>query len=130
MYRTSSYLVKTFKLLGIEFDSDLARMDTNFQAKIEEIRRLYNCWLYRHLTPLGRVTVIKSLALSKLTHVVLVCPHMAQEYVKELEKMSFSFLWKGKPDRIKRSIVVCPYEKGGLKVPKILIFLKDLIPNS
>ena len=51
---------------------------------------------------------------------------MAQEYVKELEKMSFSFLWKGKPDRIKRSIVVCPYEKGGLKVPKISIFWDSL----
>ena len=28
----------SFRLLGIDFDSDLAEMDTNFRKKIEEIR--------------------------------------------------------------------------------------------
>ena len=95
-------------------------------TKLDEISKLYKCWLYRHLTPLGRITVIKSLALSKLTHVVLVCPHMTEKYVVELEKMTFNFLWKGKPDRIKRVTVVNPYEKGGLKAPKISIFWDSL----
>ena len=33
-----------FKLLGIDFDSDLAKMDSNFRKKIEEIRKLFNIW--------------------------------------------------------------------------------------
>ena len=64
-----------FTLLGIELDSDLAKMDTNFRKKMDEIEGLYKSWLYRNLTPMGKITVIKSLALSKLSHVVLVCPH-------------------------------------------------------
>ena len=65
-----------FRLLGIDFDSDLAHMDTNFKTKIEDIKKLFKSWLFRHLTPYGRVTIIKSMALSKLSHVALVCPHM------------------------------------------------------
>ena len=49
-----------------------------------------------------------------------------EKYVVELEKMTFNFLWKGKPDRIKRVTVVNSYEKGGLKAPKISIFWDSL----
>ena len=39
----------TFSLLGVDFDSDLANMDTNFREKMDEIKKLYNSWLYRHI---------------------------------------------------------------------------------
>ena len=115
-----------FTLLGIDFDSDLAEMDTNFRKKLEEIKNLYKNWLYRHLTPFGRVTVIKSLAMSKLTHVVLVCPHISSGSMHELVTCSFNFLWKGKPDRLKRNEVMQPYEKGGLNMPEIQCFWDSL----
>ena len=115
-----------FRLLGIDFDSDLAQMDTNFRTKLQDIGKLYNCWLYRHLTPIGRITVIKSMALSKLSHVVLVCPHISPNVLKELTLMSFKFLWRNKPDRMKRIDVVLPYEKGGLNMPDIETFWSSL----
>ena len=31
-----------FTLLGIDFDSDLARMDSNFRKKIDSIKNIYN----------------------------------------------------------------------------------------
>ena len=77
-------------------------MDTNFRTKLDQIEGLYKSWLYRKLTPLGKVTVIKSMALSKLSHVVLVCPHLGKEKLDVLIKMSFNFLWSNKPDRVKR----------------------------
>jgi hypothetical protein len=43
-----------FRLLGVDFDSDLAIMDNNFRTKTEEIDKLFKCWLYRHLTPLSK----------------------------------------------------------------------------
>ena len=115
-----------FKLLGIDFDCDLARMDSNFRKKIEEIRKLFNCWLYRHLTPFGRVTIIKTLALSKLTRVALVAPHAETQIIQELESMCFRFLWKNKPDRLKRTKAVLPCEKGGLKMLKLESFWDSL----
>ena len=34
-----------FRLLGIDFDSSLTKMDRNLETKIEEIRKLFNCWI-------------------------------------------------------------------------------------
>ena len=115
-----------FTLLGIEFDADLANIDTNFRKKFEDIKSIYNSWLYRHLSPLGRITVIKSLALSKLSSVVLVCPHISPNVLKELTNISYQFLWKNKPDRMKRVEAMLPLEKGGLNMPSISDFWKSL----
>ena len=110
---------KQFRLLGIDFDADLSKMDTNFKTKMEEIKKLYKSWLYRSLTPIGRITIIKTMALPKLSHVVLVCPHMTDPFLKELESVSYKFLWKNKPDRMKRLHATLPYGKGGLNMPDI-----------
>ena len=115
-----------FTLLGIELDSDLAKMDTNFRKKMDEIEGLYKSWLYRNLTPMGKITVIKSLALSKLSHVVLVCPHLGDNMVKSLTKISFQFLWSNKPDRMKQTEAVLPISLGGLNMPDIGAFWDSL----
>ena len=111
-----------FRLLGIDFDSDLAHMDRNFTNKIEEIDKLFKCWLYRKLTPIGKITIIKSLALSKLSHVAMVCPLLDHSLLTKLKNMSFNFLWNGKPDRMKRTESCLPAEKGGLSMPDIEAF--------
>ena len=115
-----------FTLLGIDFDADLPNIDTNFRKKFEDIKSIYNSWLYRHLSPLGRVTVIKALALSKLSSVVMVCPHISPNLLKELTSISFKFLWKNKPDRMKRIEAKLPLDKGGLNMPDISNFWKSL----
>ena len=115
-----------FRLLGIDFDSDLALMDNNFQNKLHEIDKLFRCWKYRQLSPLGRITVIKSMALSKLSHVAMVCPLADPNILKELKTMAYNFLWKNKPDRIKRSEAELPIEKGGLNMPDIETFWSSL----
>ena len=115
-----------FRLLGIDFDSDLACMDTNFRNKIEEIDKLYKCWLYRNLTPFGKITIIKSLALSKLSHVAMVCPLVDKSLLTKLKNMTFNFLWNGKPDRMKRTESGLPSEKGGLNMPDIEAFWASL----
>ena len=115
-----------FRLLGIDFDSDLAFMDSNFRDKIEEIEKLFKCWLYRNLTPFGKITIIKSLALSKLSHVAMVCPLVDRSLLTKLKSMSFNFLWNGKPDRMKRIEAGLPSEKGGLNMPDIEAFWASL----
>ena len=70
--------------------------------------------------------MIESLGLSKLTHVALVCPHMDEKQMEELEKMSFKFLWKDKPDRIRRVVAMLATEKGGLNMVDIKAFWDSL----
>ena len=115
-----------FRLLGVDFDSDLAFMDKNFENKIKEIGKLFQSWLYRHLTPIGKVVIIKSLALSKLSHVAMVCPLTDPDILTRLKNMAFNFLWNGKPDRIKRTESYLPINKGGLNMPDIEAFWSSL----
>ena len=115
-----------FRLLGVDFDSDLAQMDTNFESKITEINKLFKSWMFRHLTPFGRVTVIKSMALSKLGHLVLVCPHMGTDNVGKLKSLIFKFLWNNKPDRMKRKHAMLPTSRGGINLPDLEMFWASL----
>ena len=79
----------TFKLLGITFDNNLTNMETNFTEKVNEIEKLLNRWYLRYLTPYGKITVIKTLALSKLSHVALVIPSLSSAKIKNLEKNAY-----------------------------------------
>ena len=115
-----------FRLLGIDFDSDLAKMDTNFENKLAEIGKLFKSWTFRHLSPFGRITIIKSLALSKLSHVAMVCPLLNHNILKDLKKMAYDFLWKNKPDRMKRCETELRTDKGGLNMPDIETFWLSL----
>ena len=41
------------------------------------------------LTPYGKITVIKSLALSKITHLILALPNPSTVIVNQLQRMFF-----------------------------------------
>jgi hypothetical protein len=43
-----------------------------------------------------------------------------------LKKIFYKFLWNGKKDKFKRSIIINEYEEGGLKMPIIQSFYKAL----
>ncbi len=102
-----------FKLLGIDFDFTCEdKTKINFSKKIEKIKSLLNSWIYRDLTYVGKITVIKSLALPILTQSLTVLPNPQNTILKEIEKIFFAFLWNNKPDKIKRNVIVNLYEHG------------------
>ena len=58
---------ENFKVLGIDFSLDLNCItDIHFTKKIKEVKAILKSWQHRKLTLLGKITVIKSLALPKL----------------------------------------------------------------
>ena len=116
-----------FKLLGINYD--LFAVDKtayNFKEKIEKINSLLNTWIYQDLTYLGKITVIKSLALPILIQSLTILPNPSFENFKKIENIFFKFLWNGKPDKIKRNVLIGSYDTGGLKMPHIESFCYSL----
>ena len=103
-----------FRLLGVDFDGNLEKMDKNLDSKIDEIQKLLNCWIYRSLTVYGRMVVVKTLALSKLSHVALIIPCLKQNRIKEIENIIFKFIWGNKPDKVSRNHAKLPESSGGL----------------
>ena len=74
----------------------------------------------------GRITVIKSLALSNFIHLFLGLPNPPGGLIKKLEKLFCEFLWNSGPYRIKRNIVIKDITGGGLRMININIFVKAL----
>ena len=116
-----------FTVLGVRFTKNLKDMvDLNYNAKLLEIRKLLLNWSKRLLTPLGRITVIKSLALSKINHFILTLPNPSTKIIDELEKMFYGYLWNKGPDKIKRAVAIQNYESGGLRMIEVDTFMKSL----
>ena len=113
---------KEFTLLGIWFDNNLRYMDNNFKIKLTEIKKLLGAWFNRFLTPYGKITVIKSLALSKLSHIALVVPSLSKQRIKEIEKIMYDFLWANNPDKVCREDAKIPIKNGGLGMIDVLKF--------
>ena len=73
-----------FKLLGIQFDSTLAKMYVNYDIALDAVRKEINSWKYRFLTIYGKVTVIKNLCIPKINHIVAVIPNFSIVHLKIL----------------------------------------------
>ena len=59
----------TFNPLGIKFSVDLDLViNPNYDPILDDINKSLNVWTKIFLTPLGKITVIKSLILSKLNY--------------------------------------------------------------
>ena len=115
-----------FKLLGVEFDNKLENMHTNFDIKLREIEKLFSCWMHRNLTVYGKIVVVKTLALSKLSHLALVLPTLEKQHLKKLERLVFNFIWNGKPDKVARDHARLPEKLGGLGLTDIKQFWNSL----
>ena len=116
-----------FKFLGITFSTQLSEMEElNFSSKIQELRKLINSWSRRILSTNGRITVVKTILLPKLTHLLIALPNPSDIIVKELERMFFRYIWNNKMDRISRKNLVQDYKDGGLRMICLKSFIKSL----
>ena len=56
------------------------------------MRKVLNAWSGRNLTPFGKITVIQSLVLSKIIHLLLNLPDPNDNLFKELNTLLLNFL--------------------------------------
>ena len=116
-----------FTILGIKFSTNLSSMiDLNYRPKIDEIRTLLAEWKKRILTPFGKLVVIKSLAVSKLTHLFLSIPTPASDKIKEIQNLFYNFLWDGRRDKVKRQTITQNYKVGGIRMIDVQAFIVSL----
>ena len=100
----------TFTVLGVVFSTNVLKIVTvNFENKLNEMKKVLNAWSRRNLSVFGRRTLIKSLVISKMTHLLMNLPDPEESVLKELNKFLYHFLWNGKNDTIRRSGVCQAY---------------------
>ena len=114
-------------ILGIKFCSNVNEIiNLNYQNKLYEIDKLLMGWRKRNLTPYGKITIIKTLAISKILYLFINIPDPPVKFIRDLEKLLFSFLWNRKPSKIKNSTIKLDYTEGGLKMIDIEAFLTSM----
>ena len=97
-------------------------VDLNYNSQIPKIKALIHHWKRRKLTPIGRVTVVKTLLLPKLNHLFIALPNPDNDTLSSLNNCFFEYIWNSKTDKVKRQIVTQDYLKGGLKMVEIIFF--------
>ena len=74
------------------------------------------------LTLFGKVIIVKSLLISKFTHVLLSLPSPSTYMFKALESIFMNFIWGNKQPKFRREILELPIAKGGLCLTNLLNF--------
>ena len=92
--------------LGIYFSYNTEHANKlNFEERINNLEKTLNGWKRRKLTLLGRINIVKTLGLSKLIYNASVLS-IPKHFVKEINRISFNFIWEGKPGKVKRSTII------------------------
>lgn len=116
----------TFTVLGVTFSPDINEIwNLNFPPKLEQIQCLLSHWKKRSLTTVGKICVIKSLAVSKLIPLFTALHNPPLEMLKQLERVFYKFIWNG-PDKTKRNIINKQYKTGGLQMTNLTDFIHSL----
>ena len=112
--------------LGVYFsyDENLAAKK-NFFDRLDSLRKLLNIWSARDISVHGRIQIVKSMAISKLTFVCSVLSTPAS-FAAEVDKLIFDFIWDYKIPKIKKTTLIKDKENGGLNVINFSLFDKAL----
>ena len=98
----------------------------NYASTICQTKQTLNAWKNRYLTPIGKVTTLKTLIIPKFNHMFVSLPSPKKEQLTQLNNIMYKFIWNNKPDKVKRSQICKPYSEGGLKMIDLENFIMAL----
>ena len=81
---------------------------------VRKIEKVLKLWIMRNLTVEGKITIFKTLAISKIIHLSL-ATHVPTEIINKVNNIQKEFIWNGNNPKIKHSTLCNKYENSGLK---------------
>ena len=107
---------KPVKYLGNYIYSDNEEaLNLEWEQKIVKLKKTLNSWSKRNLTLFGRITILKSLALSQIIHLSIV-DTIPTKVLKILNNIVFKFIWNKNVEKIKRNTLTKDYKNGGMRM--------------
>ena len=113
-----------FKTLGIWFAKAPNQcIELNYDERLKKINCMLQIWKQRNFFSWkGHIMIIKTLVLSQVTHLFSMT-YAPLNFLEQLDKLIFSFLWNNKPPRVKRETIIATVDDGGLRMPDIFVFI-------
>jgi hypothetical protein len=109
--------------LGTWFYKELDDViNINYKARIKVFLNVLKHWKCRNLTWFGKLTVLKSLAISKLNYCISTL-ETPEWFTVEVQNAINDFLWNGNTPKIKYRTVIGDICDGGLKMPDIHTYI-------
>ena len=114
------------KLLGCFVGPDPQEcLVKNWENKLKKIQCILDNWRPRNLTIFGKITVLKTFALSQVVHLLLMVDEPSEQQLTDLNKLFYGFL-SNKRDQIKRISQIGKYQQGGLQMIHLPTFIFKL----
>ena len=82
-------------------------------------------WRVRNLTLEGKITIFKTLEISKIIHLASITA-LSNSTITQLHKIHKEFIWNHKRPKIKEKTLIHNFDKGGLKDVDILSKITSL----
>ena len=101
-------------------------VDINFNKAISKSKNILTSWKKRYLTPIGKITVIKTFIISMFNHLFISLPTPKFSTIKKISDLVYEFLWDKKPDKISRNLITQDLLNGGLKMINLQNFIISL----
>jgi hypothetical protein len=106
----------SFRYLGIYYHKNESIMEyKNYRHRLDKITNLLRMWLQRDLSLKGKITVLKTLALSLLIYPLSML-NAPKWVIDEIDKLFLRFLWGDKPRKVKRLTTELKIMDGGLNM--------------
>ena len=106
---------ESIKLLGVHISHNKKfQDDINFCTTVKNICNVIKLWRMRHLSLKGKITIFKSLALSKIVHLALLTI-VLKNIIAELNETQNKSLRSNKKCKNKHGTLCNNYKNGGLK---------------
>ena len=117
------------RVLGVNFSYNYQiYLEKNFIDCVKKLRQVTHVWGMRFLTLYGKITVFKTLALSKTIYISCMSG-IPNNFIDMIEKIHNDFIWNNKRANVKHSALIGGYSKGGLKDVDIRSKFKSLHLN-
>ena len=114
-------------ILGLKVTGNIVECaKINYEEILSKIQSVYDAWLNRALTLMGKIQVINSLIISKAIYRLQVLPNPNKAFYDKYYNMQKEFLWDKKAPKIRKSLLINEKEAGGLKLQDIKIRNKAL----
>ncbi len=101
---------------GIHITNNLDKsFNYSFKPKIATFKNLLQIWKQHTLTIKGKITIVNTLALSRLIYVSSLID-TPPEALKETNVIIQNFIWEGKTPKFAQNTLIKNIEQGGLKL--------------
>ena len=105
--------VRRLKILGVYFSALDSCQKENYEPILKSMKATMNMWMQRSLSIKGRITVSKSLLISKMIFLVP-CVAMDTAMLRQIQSHIMKFLWRGRPPKVAAKSLCQSIKDGGL----------------